>query len=99
VSYALLALKAIYRNGYKYKKAGVYLDDIRPATAMQGNIFDTIDRGKHLDLMLAMDLLTSKMGSGVVKLASEGTEKSWKMKQDYGTKCFTTRMEDILVVR
>ncbi|KAA5541970.1 Y-family DNA polymerase [Adhaeribacter rhizoryzae] len=99
VSYALLALKAIYRDGYKYKKAGVLLDDISPATAMQGNIFDSIDRGKHLDLMQAIDLLTSKMGSGIVKVATEGTEKSWKMRQDYGTPCYTTRMEDILVVR
>lgn len=53
----------------------------------------------HLDLMLTIDLLTSKMGSGIVKLASEGTEKSWKMRQNYSTPCYTTRMEDILMVR
>jgi DNA polymerase V len=99
VSYALTALKAIYRDGYKYKKAGVLLDDIQSATAMQGNIFDTIDRGKHVDLMHTLDLLTSKMGSGLVKVAKEGIEKSWKMRQDFGTPCYTTRMEDILVVR
>jgi DNA polymerase V len=75
VSYALTALKAIYRDGYKYKKAGVLLDDISPATAMQGNIFDTIDRGKHVDLMHTLDLLTSKMGTGMVKVAREGIEK------------------------
>jgi len=43
---------------------------------MQGNIFDTIDGGKHLDLMQALDVLTSKMGSGIVKVAKEGIEKS-----------------------
>jgi len=99
VSYALIALKAIYRDGYKYKKAGVLLDDISPATAMQGNMFDTIDRGKHLDLMNTLDLLTHKMGTGIVKVAKEGITKSWKMRQDYGTPCYTTRMEDILKVK
>ncbi|QMU26552.1 Y-family DNA polymerase [Adhaeribacter radiodurans] len=99
INYALIALRAIYREGYKYKKAGVLLDDISPATAVQGNIFDTIDRGKHLDLMQTLDLLTRKLGTGIVKVAKEGIEKSWKMRQDYGTPCYTTRMEDILVVR
>jgi DNA polymerase V len=74
VSYALTALKAIYRDGYQYKKAGVLLDDIRPAKAMQGNISDTVDRGKHLDLKQTWDLLISKMGSGLVKVAKETTE-------------------------
>lgn len=99
INYALIALRAIYREGYKYKKAGVVLDDISPATAVQGNIFDTIDRGKDLDLMQTLDLLTRKLGTDIVKVAKEGIEKSWKMRQDYGTPCYTTRMEDILVVR
>lgn len=99
IEYALLALKAIYRAGYKYKKAGVMLDDICPATARQGNIFDTIDRGKHFDLMHTLDVLSLKMGTGIVKTAKEGLKKSWKMRQDYGTPCYTTRMEDVLVVR
>lgn len=44
VHYALVALRNIYRKGYHYKKAGVIIMDISPDRAIQGNIFDTVDR-------------------------------------------------------
>lgn len=99
IHYALVALETIYRPGYKFKKAGVMLDDILPGLAVQGNIFDKIERGKHADLMKTIDFLSSKMGAGIVKVATEGVKQNWKMKQDFGTPCYTTRLEDLLVVR
>lgn len=98
--YAVMALKSIFLPGYKFKKAGVIITDICPASSVQLSLVDTLDRGKHADLMSAWDKLTKKMGRDVIQLASKGiNNNNWKMRQDYDTPCFTTRLEEVLRVR
>jgi len=40
VQKAIILLKSIYRSGFKYKKAGVMLTDIRPKTDVQPDLFE-----------------------------------------------------------
>ena len=42
--YALPGVERIYRDGFKYKKAGVMLTALVPASQVQGNLFDQQDR-------------------------------------------------------
>lgn len=56
--YAVKALKSIYLPGYKFKKAGILISDICPASSVQLSLLDTLDRGKHVDLMNVWDKLT-----------------------------------------
>lgn len=72
VQYATMALEHIYRDGFAYKKAGVYITEIGPADGAQMNIFDRVDRSKHASLMLTLDQLNKSMGKGTVKVAAEG---------------------------
>lgn len=72
VQYATIALEHIYRDGFVYKKAGVYITEIEPADGAQMNIFDRVDRSKHASLMLTLDQLNKSMGRGTVKVAAEG---------------------------
>ena len=44
---ALAGLKAIWRDGYRYKKAGVMLLDLHPAAAVQEGLFDKADNPRR----------------------------------------------------
>jgi DNA polymerase V len=94
INYALEGLRAIYRPGFKYKKAGVMLMNICPQRAVQRNLFDTLDRDKHARLMKVIDATNDRYGRNTLKLAVMGDGKKWKIKQERLSPCYTTRYED-----
>lgn len=94
INYALEGLKKIFCSKIHYKKAGVMLMDICPADIIQGNLFDTIDRKKHQDLMAVMDRVNNYYGRNTLKIAAMGDGKAWKIKQERLSPCYTTRMSD-----
>ena len=98
VKAATAALKRIYRPGHGYKKSGVRLSRITPATAVQASLFDEVDRPKHKALMQAMDRINAEMGRESVRLVSQGTVTDHTNREHLSPQ-YTTRWEDILVVR
>jgi DNA polymerase V len=98
VKAAIDALKRIFRSGYGYKKSGVRLSRLSQANAIQGALFDTIDRPKHKKLMETIDRINAEMGKESVKLVSQGSVTS-HTNRDYLSPQYTTRWEDILVVK
>lgn len=100
VSIALWGLKQIYRPGYRYAKAGIMLGELVPASAIQTDLFSTMQpNAKSERLMQAMDLINRKMGKETLKVASEGFKRPWKMKQEHKSPSYTTCWEDILRAR
>lgn len=99
VSVALWALKQLYRPGYHYAKAGIMLGDLVPATAIQTDLFSTMQPNtKSERLMQAMDMINRKMGKESIKVASEGFKRPWKMKQENKSPSYTTRWDEILKI-
>lgn len=99
VSVAVWALKRIYQPGYNYAKAGIMLSELVPAAGIQADMFSSMvpDR-KSEKLMSAMDAINRKMGKGSMKMASEGFNKPWAMKQERKSKAFTTNWDELLKV-
>jgi len=95
INYALEGLKKIFRPHIFYKKAGVMLMDICPENSIQGNLFDTVDRKKHHDLMVVMDKVNEYYGRNTLKIAAMGDGKAWKIKQERLSPCYTTRITDL----
>ncbi|MFD3003513.1 Y-family DNA polymerase [Pontibacter toksunensis] len=95
IHYANIALKAIYRDGYWYKKSGVVVTDIVPENQVQLDLLDTVDREKHAKLMEVIDGLTDKFGRGKVSVATQGVDKSWLLRSDMKSPCYTTRLSEI----
>ncbi|WP_339373460.1 DUF4113 domain-containing protein [Acaryochloris thomasi] len=93
------ALRRIYKQGPRYAKAGVMLLDISQANAMQGNLFYRRDSEKAVALMSAIDQLNRIYGRRAVFFASEGCSQQWAMKRERCTPAFTTRWEELPVVR
>jgi DNA polymerase V len=94
--YASLALGTLYREDYSYKKSGVIVTEITPATSTQ---LDLLDRERRERLMATVDRLSVRMGRDTVKVASQGTRKKWAIKSEMRTPCYTTNLRDVLTVR
>lgn len=99
VKYAQKGLKAIFKKGYQYKKAGVIVMDIVPETSIQANMFYDLDQDKHKKAMVAMDQLNGRFGKNLVKIGSQGYGRKWKLKQEKLSPCYTTRLEDVLKIK
>lgn len=95
---ALKALKLIYRNGYKYKKAGVVATGIVPENQIQANIFDTVDRENNQKAMKVLDSLNLRYGYNTLKIASQGFQKKWQIKRERLSPNYTTNWDEILTV-
>lgn len=99
VSVALWGLKQLYRPGYAYAKAGIMLGELVPASAIQTDLFSTMQpNAKSERLMQAMDLINRRMGKETLKVASEGFTRPWKMKQENKSPSYTTRWDELLQV-
>jgi DNA polymerase V len=97
--YALALLKRLYKEGYRYKKAGVMLSDISAARDLQMNLFlGSRERGDP-GLMSTVDKVNRSYGSGTLFYASAGTEKLWSMRRELLSPAYTTRWEDIVEIR
>jgi len=103
ISAALAGLRAIYRPGFNYAKAGVMLLDLQPDTVQQGELAlecdDEPDRGR---LMTTLDGLNLRYGRGTVFMASAGLagdKRAWAMRQERRTPGYTTCWADMPVVR
>ena len=108
-SAALMGLRSIYREGYRYEKTGVMLVELQPDTVRQGelDLFDNVAKPQHaasrdrMKLMTTMDLLNRRYGKGSVQLGSSSlapASRPWSMKADRRTPRYTTVWEEMPVV-
>ena len=99
VKYVDEGLRKIFRSGFYYKKAGVMLMDICGKDAIQGNLWDKLDRPKHSRLMEVLDNTNDRYGRNTLKLAIQGDGQQWKIKQERLSPAYTTRISDFPKVK
>ena len=98
VRFAVKGLKAIYKKGYQYKKAGVIVMGITPESEKQLNMF-TSENPKHHALMKVMDKLNNVIGQKKLKLACQDMDRTWKMNQEKLSPRYTTRLNEIITIK
>ena len=94
VKRALEGIKKIYRQGYRYKKAGVILYSLTKAKQTRGLL--DYDRESSDSIMNTLDRINERYGSSTIRLASEGVDKSWSMRRESVSPCYTTRFDDLV---
>jgi DNA polymerase V len=99
IKYALIALKSIYKKGYNYKKTGIIVMGIVPQNEVQSALFDDVDHPKQNKIMAAMDRINRIMGRDKVRLAAQGFDRKWKLRQEKLSPCYTTRWNELLTVK
>jgi len=92
-------LKAIWKPGYRYAKAGIMLADFYKPGVFQPGLFDKIqDRPNSTKLMGVLDRI-NQSHLGKVWFAGQGIGQGWSMKRRFLSPAYTTRWEDIPKVR
>ena len=95
---ALQGIRAIYRDGYLYKKSGVMLTDLIPVSQTQADLFDSQDRRKSKRLMSALDAINDRWGAGTLQYASSGISNAWKTQFHRRSPAYTTDWNALPVV-
>lgn len=98
VAAALRVFEGLWRDGIKFRKAGVLLMDLSSADGVVPSLLDDRRAGGD-DLMQAIDKMNGRFGRGAVHLGLSDHDASWRMRQDHLSPRYTTRWQDIPTAR
>ncbi len=93
------AVRAIYRPGFRYAKAGIVLDDLIPAGSAPRPLFDRRDREESERLMSVLDSVNMRFGRGTIAPAAAGIRREWQTKFENRSPRYTTRIQELPRVR
>jgi DNA polymerase V len=96
---AVQLVDQLYEKGQLYKKAGVMLSGIIPDESIQGNLFLTESKNSERKLMDMIDNVNFSQRDDVLKFASSGTTRDWKMRQELRSPRYTTRWDELFEVK
>ncbi|EPG3454019.1 Y-family DNA polymerase [Klebsiella oxytoca] len=100
INAAVKCLDKIWKDGHRYQKAGVMLGDFFSQGVAQLNLFDdSAPRAGSEKLMEVLDHLNAKGGKGTLYFAGQGIQQQWQMKRELLSPRYTTRFEDLLVIK
>ena len=88
VKTALVALDSIFKNGYRYQKAGVMLTSLSNEDGSK-NLFSSEKDEKIKGLMRSIDNTNYRYGRSTLSLASAGVQKRWNMRREHSSKIDT----------
>jgi len=88
VKVALNALNAIFKNGYRYQKAGIMLSHLSEFNNSK-NLFSSERDEKINSLMKSIDSTNYRYGRSTLSLASAGVHKKWDSKRQHYSKIDT----------
>ena len=98
VKYADRLFAAIFRQGYGYKRAGVFLANLSPSTNRQMKLFNPIDEAKHNNLMKAVDTINTRIAYNSLHLAALSGADEWRPKSEFRSREFTTNFSQIMTI-
>ena len=88
VATAARGMRAIFRPGYQFMKAGVMLLDLMPEGQEQGELPLDDDSEASARLMTAVDAINDRYGQGSIRVASAGVQvrkREFEMRQQLRT--------------
>ena len=88
VKAAVSILETIFKNGYRYQKAGVMLSHLSDSNNGK-NLFSSERDEKINNLMKSIDNTNYRYGRSTLSLASAGVHKKWNSKRQHYSKIDT----------
>lgn len=95
---AVKAVASIFKEGIKYKRAGVIVTGLVPTDNHQLNLFQH-ENPKHKPLMQRIDAINHKYEAAKIKLGNQDLKRTWKMRQERLSLKYTTNINEILTVK
>ncbi|MFU7526529.1 translesion error-prone DNA polymerase V subunit UmuC [Pseudomonas paraeruginosa] len=96
---AIRGLDAVYRPGYAYSKAEVLLMDLRRRGEFTGDLFTAAPRPAADRLMAVIDRINASEGRGTLRLGRIPVAPEWAMRREMMSQRYTTRWDELMVVR
>ena len=97
VKRAVEGIKRIYKEGYRYKKAGIILYELHNSSSVRGLL--DYDKPRTDSLMRSLDKINYRYGSSTLRLAAEGIRRSWRMQREKVSPCYTTSFDQLMIVK
>jgi DNA polymerase V len=97
VKTALQLTKIIFRENYKYKKAGVLLSGFYEKGTETKDLFSEAGY-RSPKLMSAVDQINERYGSDTIQIATECQMGKWKQKRKNCTQSYTTQLDNVLLI-
>jgi DNA polymerase V len=96
---AKFCLSKIYQHGYRYKKTGIMLLDLIPASLEQKQLFVDFDHRPGDHLMEIVDRVNKEQGSDTLFFGAQGVTREWQMRCGSRSPRYTTQWNELLMVR
>lgn len=96
---ALDMVRSMYKPGFRYKKAGVFISKIVPQDVLKTDLFGdySLEREyKKARLMAMVDFINRWWGHNTIFFGAQGIGREWKMRQKRRSPRFTTQWGEIL---
>ena len=97
VKRAVEGIQCIYKKGYRYKKAGIILYELHSSSSVRGLL--DYDKPRTDSLMRSLDEINYRYGSATLRLAAEGIRRSWHMRREKVSPCYTTSFDQLMIVK
>ncbi|WP_395832594.1 DUF4113 domain-containing protein, partial [Elstera sp.] len=99
ITSATRAAQALWRDGYRYAKAGIVLLDLyQPGHQTVADLFPSRDPAKSLALMSALDEVNKRFGRHTLRPGAVAAAPAWGMRRGNLSPCYTTRASDLMQV-
>ena len=99
VQYAHRCLERIYRPGFAYRRAGVFLSGLNRNRFLQLDIFDGQNTEKHRALMEALDAINARYGRDTIFIGAVGTERRWLSRSAIKPPSYTTQWSQLVSIK
>jgi DNA polymerase V len=96
---AKFCLSKIYQHGYRYKKTGIMLLYLIPASLEQKQLFVDFDHRPGDHLMEIVDRVNKEQGSDTLFFGAQGVTREWQMRCGSRSPRYTTQWNELLMVR
>jgi DNA polymerase V len=98
LEWALKGLEQIYRQGFRYKKAGVILNHLAPADQLSRRMFGELSFERSRRVAQAMDEINARHGRDTIRFGLARSDGSWKTKCLRRSARYTTCLKEVLHV-
>ena len=85
----------LWRDGFRYMKAGVMLADFYEHDAFQQDFFKIDGPKNHSKALMSVVDEINRSGLGNVFFASQGVSPQWSMKREHLSPAYTTRWDEL----
>jgi DNA polymerase V len=99
VNTARKVIKKLFKPGFRYMKAGIGLLDLSSKQHRQLDLFEPGQSIRGDRLMQVVDIINARYGRNSIYIAAEGVHEKWFMRQAYKSPAYTTRWDELPVIR